>query len=595
MTAASLTALTILGVAMVLFVRGTWRHDVVAFGALMAAVCVGVVDADRALRGFGHPAVFTVAAVLVISRALQISGALDGIAERLARLEQRPGLQLAALTGLATGLSTVMNNVGALALVMPLAMETSARSGRPPSRVLLPIAFGAILGGLGTLIGTPPNLVVSLYRAERLGEGFAMFEYLPLGLPIALAGGAFLLGAAPRLLAGRDREGRPTAVAFEVEKYVTELRVAHGSRLIGQTLAELADPAERDLEVLGLVRSEVPLFQSIFHLPLRPGDVLVLRAHSRTFERLARIPGLEHVPTTTDADAEPAASAETGVVEVVVPVGSRMEGRTPRSLRLHTRMGINILAIGRRGRPFADRLGDVVLRAGDVLLLQGDREKIAETSQTYGCLPLAERDLRMTKPRHRHLPALLFLAAIALTATHALPVHIAFGLAVVGLVVSQSFTIRQLYETIDWSVIVLLAAMIPLGEALETTGATAAIAGWLAGSGGGAGAIPALALLLATTALLTNFVNNAATAVVMAPIGFELATELHWDPDPFLMAVTVGASCAFVTPIGHQNSVLIMGPGGYSFGDFARVGLPLTLVVFAVAIPAIALLWPPTR
>ena len=585
-----LLAVAILAAAMVLFVRGTWRHDVVAFGALMVGVLLGVVPAETALSGFGHPAVFTVAAVLVISRALTISGVLDPVTDRLARLQDRPALQTAALVLLATGMSAFMNNVGALALVMPIALDACARAGRSPGPVLLPIAFGSVLGGLVTLIGTPPNLVVARYRAEQLGEPFGMFDFTPVGLTVAIAGALFLARFGPRLLQGR--EAAPAAGSrprTELRGYIAELRVAHGSPVVGRSLAELTDAGERDLEILGMVRSEVPIYHSVDHLPLRPGDVLIVRAGSAAFQRLARVPGLDILADGPDhlvddaARRPPLESEDTGVLEVVVPIGSRMEGRTPRSLRLHTRMGINVLAIGRHGRPFADRLADVVIRAGDVLLLQGDLEKIAETAQTYGCLPLAERGLRMTRPRHRRLPLAILALAVALTAVDVVPAHIAFGLAVVMLVVTQSFTIRQLYETVDWSVIVLLAAMIPLGRALETTGATAAFAGWIADIGGDLWPPALLVVLMAATAAVSNVINNAATAVVMAPVGFALATQLERDPDPFLLAVVIGASSAFLTPIGHQNNLLVMAPGGYRFADYPRIGLPLTALVFGVA------------
>lgn len=589
MTQDQILVLAVLGAAMALFVQGRWRHDVVAFGALLAATVLGLVPSNEAFDGFGHPAVFTVAAILVVSRALQVSGTLDGIAARVAALGDRPALQAAALTALATALSAFMNNVGALALVMPIAMATARQSGRPVSLLLMPIAFGACLGGLTTLIGTPPNLIISQYREGLTGEPFGMFAFTPIGVPLALVGLAFLAACAPKLLP-TDRTGSdPSAQVFDVGRYVTELVVVHDAPVIGRTLRELLGADAAELDVLGLVRSEVPVQDSVEDLPLRPGDVLRIRADSEVFTELAHRSGLRigsHVDRT---------AGDGGYVEAIVPPGSRLEGRTPGSLRLHARFGVHLIAVARQGRPPRERLADVSLRAGDVLLLNGERARIAEVCQTYGTLPLAERSLATTLPRRRGAAAWIFGAAVALTAAGLVPVQVAFGLALVALVATHSITIRQLYETVDWSVIVLLAAMIPLGESLRTTGVTDTLARGIAGWTIGTEPAFAVGLILVATTLLTNVINNAATAVVMAPLAASVATQLECGPDAFLMAVAVGASCAFATPIGHQNNVLVMGPGGYRFGDYVRLGVPLTVVVLATALPTLLWIWPPVR
>jgi di/tricarboxylate transporter len=592
MTTPQLLVLGLLATAMAFFVQGRWRHDVVAFGALLLAVLVGVVPADQAFVGFGHPAVFTVAAILVVSRALQTSGALDGFSAFVGRLDHRPVLQAAALVGMATGLSAFMNNVGALALVMPVALANAQRNGRPASLLLMPIAFGASLGGLITLIGTPPNLIVSQYRETLVGAPFPMFGFTPVGLPLALCGAAFLVTFGRRLLPADRRGDGGGRARFEIRDYVAELQVPHDAPAIGRTLEELTGPLERELDVLGLIRSEVPLYEGIDRLPLRPGDVLVLRADSRVFDELMQRNGLE-IAGTRDPDAPAPRRRDLGVMEVVVPPGCRLEGRSPGGLRLHSRFGIHILAVARRGRAPDERLAEVVLKGGDVLLMQGEIPRLAEMAQTYGALPLAERGLATTLPRRRFLPLWIFGAAIALTAAAVLPVHVAFGVALLALVLTHSVTIRQLYETIDWSVIVLLGAMLPLGDALRTSGATERIAGGILELTRGGSPALIVALLLVTTTLLTNVINNAATAVVMAPLAGSLALQSSCDPDAFLMAVAVGASCAFATPIGHQNNVLVMGPGGYRFGDYMRVGLPLSVVTLGIALPILLTFWPP--
>ena len=584
-------AIAVLALAMAGFIAGRWRHDVVGLGCLMLGVLVGVVPAERATSGFGHPAVFTIATVLVLSRAIQLSGALDGLASRMARLDDRPTTQLVALTCVATTLSAFMNNVGALALVMPIALASCEKSKRPPSLVLMPIAFGTILGGLVTAIGTPGNLVVSRYRASVVGEEFGLFAFLPIGLPIAAAGLLFIVVLGRRLLPERRESTGGGSLRFEVAHYVTELGVPHDSPTIGKTIAELVEPVERDLEVLGLVRSEVAMFESIDRLPLRPGDVLILRTHSDTVRRLMRNGGLELVGEK-DLATTRLRGGTLELCELVVPPGSRIEGRTPGTLLLHTRLGVNVLAIARRGKPPDGRLDDVEIRAGDVLLLQGDRARLGETAQTYGLLPLAKRELRVRAPGLTALPVLTFLAAIIATGTGLVALHIAFGLAAVVLVVTRSLTIRELYESVDWSVIVLIGAMIPLGEALETSGATRLVADGLLLAAPGLGGLGVAALLMLAAALVSNVINNAATAVLMAPIGGGLAAAMGAPLDAFLLAAAIGSSCSFATPIGHQNSVLVMGPGGYRFSDYVRFGAPLTLVVLAVAIAALALYFP---
>ncbi|MFO1050971.1 MAG: SLC13 family permease [Planctomycetota bacterium] len=580
-------ALAVLAVAMGCFVLGKWRHDVVALGALLLGVLCGVVPADAATTGFGHPAVFTIATVLILSRALQLSGSLEVVAERIARLDDRPGLQTLALTAVATGVSAFMNNVGALALVMPVALTACEKNGRSPSLVLMPIAFGAILGGLITAIGTPGNLVVSRYRALAIGEPFGMFEFAEIGLPVALVGLTFMVTLGRRLLPDRRDPKAIDQIRFDVGRYVTELVVPHDSPAIGRTLADLVEPVVGDLELIGLVRSEVTMFDSIVRLPLRPGDVLIVRAASHAFDVLIRSGGLQ-LGNERDLASRHLRTGTQELCELVVPPGSRLEGRTPGTLMLHTRFGVNLIAIARRGRPPEGRLDDVEIRAGDVLLMQGDRPRLGETAQSYALLPLAARELRVRAPRRAAPPALLFVAAIVAASTGMLALHVAFGIAVLGLIATRSITIRELYEAVDWPVIVLIAAMLPLGEALETSGATSRIADAILHVTSGLGSFGVLCMLMAVTSLVSNVVNNAATALVMAPIGGGLATAMHAPLDPFLFAVVVGSSCSFGTPIGHQNNVLVMGPGGYRFRDYVRFGLPLSLVVLTTAALAIA-------
>ncbi len=591
MTADQLVVFAILASALVLFVWGRWRFDVVAFSALVVAVLAGVVPAADAFTGFGHPAVITVAAVLVISRALQNSGVIDYLASRLMATAGNDLAHIGALSALAAGLSAFMNNVGALALLMPVALQTATKSRLSPAQLLMPLSFASILGGLVTRIGTPPNIIVATYRRDVTGEPFAMFDFAPAGLSVAVVGVAFVALLGWRLIP-RERRGRKAPEdLFEIGDYVTEARIAEDSKLVGKSVRQLELLAEDEIAVVGLVRDEQRYLGNVRLVRLRPGDVVTLQADPAELQKAIEAGGLELVG---ERQLDPAAlrSDEVGVVEAVVTQGARIEGRTARMLHLRRQYGVNLLAVARQGRPVKRRLHHVRFRAGDVLLLQGDVDTLAETVVALGCLPLAERGLQVGKRPEAFVPLGVFGVALALTAAGVLPVHIAFAAAVAVLVVVEVVSAREVYESIDWPVIVLLGAMIPLGRALETSGGTELIATAILGGAGNVHPIVVTALLLIVTMTLSDVMNNAATAVVMAPIAASLAGQLGVSADPFLMAVAVGASCAFLTPIGHQNNVLVMGPGGYRFGDYWRMGLPLEILIVAVAVPMISWVWP---
>jgi di/tricarboxylate transporter len=578
----------ILGATLVLFVWGRWRYDVVAFSALITGVLAGVVPMPDAFLGFGHPAVVTVAAVLVISRALQNSGAVEYAAGLLGHATERPLLHIVALCTMAVVLSAFMNNVGALALLMPVAIQTS----RNPAAVLMPLSFGSILGGLMTQIGTPPNIVIATYRGTLAGAPFSLFDFSPVGVPVALAGLAFVTLVGWRLLP-KDRRGkRAPEELFEIREYITEVRVPEDADLVGKELRELEEGLEEELSAIGLIRGERRILTRVRHEALRPGDVVILRADPATMEKFVSKTKLELV-ADEEISTKTLRSDEVSLVEAVVPRGAWVEGRTASGLNLRRRYDVNLLALARQGQPVRERLARAVLRAGDVLLLQGETDTLLDTVRSLGCLPLAERGLRLGRSRQLYLPVLVFAAAVAATAAGLAPVHIAFGTAVAALLVLDVVSARQAYEAIDWPVIILLGAMIPLGHALETTGGTDLIARSIAGAAGAVPLFVVVAVVMAVTMTLSDLMNNAATAVVMAPIAAGIAAKLGADPDPFLMATAVGASCAFLTPIGHQNNVLVMGPGGYRFGDYWRMGLPLEALIVLVAVPLILAVWPP--
>lgn len=591
MTTDQIIILAVLGSALVLFIRGPIRFDVTAFAALMAATVLEVVPAHEAFAGFGHPAVITVAAVLILSRALQDSGVLDYAAGWMLHLVKGPVALITMLTLVGAAISGFMNNVGALALLMPLALRTAREVGAQPSHVLMPLAFGTILGGLTTMIGTPPNLLVANYRNRIDDAPFTMFDFAPVGVAVAVAGVVFIVLVGWRLVP-KDRRGKQSSdEVFQIREYISELRIGEQSKLIGTELRELEAQAERQIIVVGLIRGEQRRYANLRMERIVAGDILIIRADPSYLRKLVGQSGVDFVGRE-DFDPGDLRSDEVGVIEAVVQPGSRLEGRSTDRLRLRRRYGVNLLAIAREGVPFRHRLEQVRFSAGDVLLLHGEVDALPDIVREIGCLPLAPRALTLTAQRRLWLPVVLLAAALGLAAFAVLPVQIAFGLAVVAMIVGQSITARTAYEAIDWPVIVLLASMIPLGRAFETTGSSQLIADGVLALAGALDPVVILMLVMVVTMTLSDIMNNAATVVVMTPIAATIASQLGVNVDTFLMAVAIGASSSFLTPIGHQNNVLVMGPGGYKFGDYWRVGLPLEIVIVAVATPMLLLVWP---
>ncbi|WP_192036474.1 SLC13 family permease [Halomonas sp. YLGW01] len=614
----------ILGLTLVAFVWGRFRYDLVALAALLASTLAGLVPAGEAFLGFGHPAVITVAAVLVLSRGFERSGLVDVIAEQALKVGERLMLQVLVLTGTVLVLSAVMNNVGALALMLPVAMRMAREHDRSPSLLLMPLAFGSLLGGLTTLIGTPPNIIISSYRADQLGEGFGMFAFSPVGVGVALAGLGFIVVMGWRLTP--HRKGQASAdELFDTAHYLVELRVEEDSKAQGWTLRDLQAALEESVPVLAVVRDEARHAGHVFMGRLQAGDILLIEAGPEEMKLLEDKAGLRlgaepdgASEGTGDEDAVAPAkdTVEAGhgkasevdrsreaprrldpeglqLVEAVVRNDSMMIHRTVMQLRLLNQHGLHLVAVARDGGRLKQRLRDIRFRAGDVLLLQGDEGGLAEGLATLGCLPLASRNLTLGQPRLLVLSLSIFALAIVAMLFDWLPAAVALSTAALVSLLAGVLPLREAYQAIDGPVIVLLGAMLPVGQALDTSGGAALIADGLLTLGRDWPMGLSLAGLFALCMLLSNVINNAAAALLMAPIAASLATGFDVSLDPFLMVVAVSASCAFLTPIGHQSNTLVMGPGGYRFGDYWKLGLPLSLVVMAVAIPLILWVWPP--
>ncbi|MBC52710.1 MAG: SLC13 family permease [Gammaproteobacteria bacterium] len=663
MTVDQLMIIAILVCSMGMFMWGRWRHDMVAGGALLACILTGLVPSAEAFAGFGHPAVVTVACVLVLSYGLQVTGAVDALAQKVLPAGAGQTLSIFSLTALAAILSGFMNNVGALALLMPVAIQIAVKQNLPPGRVLMPLAFGSILGGTTTLIGTPPNLIVSGFRDEAGMGHYGMFDFTPVGLSITLVGILFVGLVGWRLVPARRNA---ETASFDTGTYLTEVRIQGESKAIGKTLREVEVILEKaDAQIVGMVRGEVRVIAPYSRRVLREDDILVIEAEPESLGAALSSMGLkleEEVlessneqddtddenaeagdvkkpdskksrsakrasdtavksgrpngksggkstgkKTGTDsaaegksgADAEgdadtkaPAKSDELVIQELVVMPGSPLQGRSATDIELRTRYGINLLAVSRQGRRSIKRLRSTSVQAGDVLLMQGVPEAVSGFAGDYRCVPLATRDIRVPVKGQAVLAVAIFIGAIGVTALGLLPVAVSFSTAVLAYMALRIVPPRAVYDAIDWPVIVLLGALLPVAGAMASTGTADVLATALLDSVAQGNPVVALALVLIVTMTLSDFMNNAATAAVMCPLAISIAAQLGVNPDSYLMAVAIGASCAFLTPIGHQNNTLILGPSGFKFGDYWKLGLPVEIVVVAVSMPVLLWVWP---
>jgi len=577
-------------VALALFLHGHIRYDIVALLALFIVTLAGIVGWDQAFSGFSNPAVITVAAVLVISRGLQNAGLVGLITRRISRLGNQPTTQVSILTGLVTVFSAFMNNVGALALMMPVSIRRARKSDLPPSVLLLPLAFGSCLGGLITLIGTPPNIIIASYRTEYTGAPFTMFDFTPVGLGVAFAGFLFIALIGWRLVPQRSEQASPEEL-FDVKDYLTEVRVTGSSKFAGSLLRNLEDLPSADVTVIELIRGELRIPSFYRDEIVQPGDILILTADSGDLDAFLNTTGFTLVEGA-DVESESLGPGDVILMEVTVRPDSPVIGRTVRETDIRHRFGVNVLAVARQGERIRERLHGIRFRTGDVLLLQGTPGTLQEAVKALDYLPLAERGLKIGEPRQVMLAVSIFACAILISSLGYVPVQIIFPIAAVAMVLLSLVPLREIYGSIDWPVIVLIGAMIPVGQALESTGGAQLIASQLIGLQAHLSVIALLVIILAATMVISNIVNNTATAVLMVPIAASLAGGLGASTDSFLMAVAVGASTPFLTPVGHHSNALVMGPAGLRFGDYWKLGLPLSLIVIVVAIPLILYFWP---
>ena len=592
MTLQQTLAFAVIAGTMALFVWGRLRYDLVAGVALLVAVLIGVVPADKAFSGFSDEIVVIVAGALIVSAAVSRSGIIELALQPIAHLVTSTRAQILVLVGAVTLLSAFVKNIGALAMMIPIALQMAKRSNSSPSVLLMPLAFGSLLGGTMTLIGTSPNIIVSRLRSDILGAPFSMFDFMPVGLGLSAAGVLFLLFGY-RLLP-KDRRGAPgLGEAIDIRDYVTEARVKEDSEIAGQTVSELRKQADQEVMVTAVVRDE----QTAAPLPdmkLQPNDIVLLQGEPAALERVVARSDLEleGENRTSRIEEKSETKDEIGVIEAVIGPNSLLIGQAAGRIALHDRFNVNLLAVSRSGQRFTERLRDIELGSGDVIVLQGILANMPTQLRTLGCLPLAARQIRLGTVRRGLIPIAVLVAAMVLAGTGTLSVGISFFAAGVLTILLGSLTLREAYETVEWPILVMLGALIPVSDAIRATGGTDVIATLLSSAAHALPGYGAVALMLLAAMMITPFLNNAATVLVMAPIAASFAQKLGYQPDAFLMAVAIGAACDFLTPIGHQCNTLVMGPGGYRFGDYARLGAPLSLLILLLGVPLIMIVWP---
>lgn len=586
----------LIGLMMAAFVWGRFRYDLVAMVTLLTAVLIGIVPADKAFSGFSDDIIAIIASALVVSAAVARSGIVERALKPISPWLTNTTAQVIVLSGTVAALSGFVKNIGALAMLMPVAFALARKNETSPSVFLMPMAFGSLLGGIVTLVGTSPNILVSRVRQEITGEPFSMFDFTPVGLILTIAGLAFL-AVGWRLLPKGRKPAASIEAAFNLEGYTTEAVVQAKTETVGKTVGQLEKLSGQDVEVLMLVRKGGRRYAPTENTELRAGDVLLLEGEPEALERIVADAKLKLATASrrkskkeTDTPAD-----DLGVMEAVVSEGSALAGSNAQQSKLYHKHGVTLLAVSRAGARVTSQLRSVRLRAGDVVVLRGNLSDMPEVLGELGLLPLAERTLPLGSTRRSVMPILVLAIAMLLVALGYLPIAIAFFGTAVVLLLIRSLTLKEAYAAVEWPILILIGALIPVSDTLRSTGGTELIASLLSQAGSYLNGYTALLLIMAAAMAVTPFLNNAATVLVMGPIAAAFATKLGFRPEPFLMAVAIGAACDFLTPIGHQSNTLVMGPGGYRFGDYWRLGAPLSLLVLVVGVPLIALFWPLTR
>jgi di/tricarboxylate transporter len=569
---------------------GRIRYDLVAFSALIIAFLAGLIPKEEVFLGFGHPAVIIIALVLIVSRGLSRSGAIEMLAQQLLKRDHGIRTHIGIMSGIGAALSTVMNNVAALALLMPVDIQAARRVKRSPALTLMPLSFATILGGMITLIGTPPNIVIATFREDALGEAYQMFDFAPVGLVVAIVGVIYVALLGWRLIPVQRGEHDSAQELFELESFITEVGIGEKSPVLGAPLSTLEPLAEKHgIELLGLVRRGKRLPGTALDQEVKKSDLIVMEGRPDAIDQFVGTARLNYSGSKKHGHA---LADAVDVVEAVVPAGSRIAGRSAMDIRLLYRQGVALIGISRSGKRFRQRLRKLTIRPGDILLLMGPKGQLGDVISWLGCLPLAERGIDFAQRGKAWMAIGVFAVAILAASFGWVYLPAALAAVVVAFILLKVVPLSEVFDAVEWPVIVLLASMIPIGHALESSGGTALIANLTVNWTQGWPTVWVLIILMVVTMTLSDVLNNVATALIAAPIAIDVAHRLDANPDAFLMAVAVAASCAFLSPIGHKNNTIILGPGGYRFGDYWRMGLPLEIIVLLVGVPMILLVWP---
>ncbi len=631
MTLDQITIFSIILVTFALFVWGKIRYDIVSIIALCALYISDsllggensklIIDPSQIFMGFGHPAVITVAAVLIISRALRNSGVVDLISRQIEPLSKYQITHISSLSSLISILSAIMNNVGALALMLPVALKTSAGQMRSPSIILMPLAFASILGGMITMIGTPPNIIISNLRKTQYlelkkeaiadnssaaaqyfisqninvdefnPEIFGMLDFSPVGGILTILGVAFITLFGWRLIPKSSYKKAGSENLFSINEYITEIRIPPNSHFINKKIKEIEKITNSRLKIIECINKEnkVDILNdediinegNRFLIQCDPVDLKSIMDEYNlrlSKEMRQRIDNLKESNTTYK--------------EVLVMPNSSLVNRGRTYFRRRTSNSITILSVARQNQPIRKRLENVTFKIGDVLLIEGSANNLIDNISALNLVPLAQREVQIGNFSKVSLALIIFGISIGISMSGLLPTTLAFIIAILIYINTGILSMREIYEQVDWPIIVLLGAMIPVSNALQSTGSTQLIAEFIINITSGFPIWFILGIIMILTMCLSDIINNAATALIMAPISLGIAVSLGVNGDPFLMVVAVGASCAFLTPIGHQCNALILGPGGYRFSDYWRMGLPLEIIIIVFGLPLILYFWP---
>jgi len=572
-----------------LFVWGRFRYDLVSLGALLVSVLLGVTPAKKAFDGFANDVVVIIACALVVSAGFARSGVIEALLRPITPRLKSLHSQVPVFVGATALLSMATKNVGALAILMPIAMQTARRTGKPASALLMPMSFASLLGGLVTLVGTSPNIIVSEVRQSVLGKPYGMYDFAPVGLSLTAVGVVFL-AFAYRLLPRHRTAQAGMDAALAAKPYVTEATVPGDWNSEKKRVGDLHGLAEGDVKVVALIRGGQRRTAPHANLHLRPGDRVLLEGEQEALDQLIARTKLKLTRADKPAPTEEP-QEDVRVIEAVIEQGSPLAGESARRVNLHGQHGVNLLAVSRSGYRLSQTLRTLRLRVGDIVMLQGGERTLPGAVTNLGLLPLAEREVRLGGLKRVAAPVVILAAAMISIAFHLAPVAIAFFAAAVAMVAFGGLRMREAYAALDGPVLVLIGALIPVGEAIHATGGADLVAGWLSHALAGAPPLLILAAMMLLAMVSAPFMHNAPTVLVFGPIAAGLASRLHLNPDAFLMAVATGAASDFLTPIGHQCNTLVMAPGGYRFWDYPRLGAPLSVAVLIAGTLLISLFW----